>query len=91
MTFTVEWIDGNREPQVAPSPDFPEGKDVDLSAGEPQICTVELPYPAKRCGLYVISCQTCGIVIGVTTAGRADDPRRVTIPCKERQYARKSH
>jgi hypothetical protein len=77
----IVWIDRGREPQVAPNPNFPDGRDIDVSNGE-TACTVELPYPAKRIGLYVITCRTCGSTTGVTTAGRPDDPRSVTIPCK---------
>lgn len=81
--FDIEWIDRGREPQCPPDPDFPRGKDVDLrqSAIE-RGCTVILPYPAKRCGLYVVTCGKCGLRIAITTAGRPDDPHKITIPCK---------
>lgn len=81
--FEIEWLDKGREPQCAPDPNFPNGKDVDLrrSADEPG-CTVTLPYPAKRCGLYIVTCGKCRIRVDITTAGRPDDLRNVTIPCK---------
>jgi len=80
--FEITWRDAGREPQVKPNPDYPTGIDLDLSfQGEPA-CTTPLPYPAKRIGAYLIHCRTCGIRIGVTTAGRPDDPRSVKIPCK---------
>jgi len=77
----IEWKDRNREPQCAPNPEFPNGKDIDISDGAQKKCTAHVPYPAKRCGVYVIKCMVCGMKIGVTTAGRPDDPRSVTLPC----------
>jgi hypothetical protein len=79
---SVEWIDGKREPQVAPNPAYPDGIDVDGAQGAVPFCKVELPYPAKRCGLYVVTCERCGMKYGCTTAGRPDDPRSITIACK---------
>ena len=78
--FVVEWVDGNREPQCEPDPMFPQGKDLFIATGEPT-CGVALPYPAKRCGLYIVECKKCGLRIGVTTAGRSDDPRSVRMSC----------
>lgn len=83
--LSVEWIDGEREPQCAPDPRYPTGKDLDASRGEQDTCTTALPYPAKRCGIYVIRCAACGFSVGVTTAGRPDDPRSVKIPCLNRR------
>lgn len=77
----IEWIDHGREPKNPPNPDFPNGKDMDVSSGAEAACTVDLPYPAKRCGIYVVECETCGQHIGVTTAGRPDDPKSVKISC----------
>jgi hypothetical protein len=79
--FDIEWIDGGREPRCAPDPTYPSGKDVVITTEEP-FCLVSLPYPAKRCGAYVVRCQKCGLSIAATTAGRADDPRSLTMPCK---------
>jgi ferredoxin len=81
--FEVEWIDLGTEPQCQPDPNYPKGKDVvpDMPA-DAKACTVKLPYPAKRCGVYVISCSVCALRVGVTTAGRADDPRSIKVPCK---------
>lgn len=81
MTHKVEWVDGNREPQCSPDPSFPQGKDLDIAAGATG-CKVALPYPAKRCGYYVVTCEICGLSVGCTTAGRPDDPRSITIPCQ---------
>lgn len=80
--MSIDWHDHGREPQCAPNPEFPNGVDADfrLDPREPA-CKVDLPYPAKRCGLYVIECPDCGIRAAVTTAGRRDDPKSLTIPC----------
>jgi hypothetical protein len=80
--FKVEWHDSGREPQVAPNPAYPRGIDLDISGGAAHACTAALPYPARRCGHYSIECRLCGIRVAVTTAGRPDDPRSVTIACK---------
>jgi hypothetical protein len=80
VTFKVEWIDRGREPQCAPDPAYPSGKDLDASEGAPS-CRADLSYPAKRCGLYIVECETCGHTVAVTTAGRPDDPKSLRIPC----------
>ena len=80
--FSITWRDAGREPQCAPNPAYPEGKDVDASDGAKQTCQTKLPYPAKRIGAYVVRCNLCGLVAGCTTAGRLDDPRSLTMPCK---------
>lgn len=82
MALEVDWIDRRREPQCAPNPDYPEGIDLDCSNGAVRTCETQLPYPAKRCGVYVVRCSICGMSVGLTTAGRPDDPRSVKIPCK---------
>lgn len=77
----VEWIDGKRWPTQKPHPAFPNG--VDLPAANPKAasCKVFLPYPAKRIGTYLVKCKTCRQTVLVTTAGRPDDPRSVTLNC----------
>lgn len=81
--FTIQWLDLKREPQHPPNPQFPNGLHITLHAapGIPK-CKVELPYPAKRCGVYTVRCNWCGFKLGITTAGRTDDPRSVEIMCK---------
>lgn len=80
--FRIDWVDRGRKPRVMPNPDYPDGKDVDGSFGAEQTCTVNLPYPAPRCGEYWVTCQLCGQRRGCTTAGRPDDPRSFKIACK---------
>lgn len=80
--FSIEWIDHKREPQCAPNPAYPKGKDCDCSDGAKHTCTAALPYPAKRCGLYIVECEACGLRVAITTAGRPDDPRSVKLACK---------
>lgn len=81
MTFKIEWIDDHREPKCAPDPRFPLGKDMDISRDAEAACKTDLPYPAKRCGLYLVECETCGQRIAITTAGRPDDPRSLKLAC----------
>lgn len=82
--ISVKWIDHGREPQQRPDPAHPNGVDIDLG-GHPQ-CTVDLPYPAKRCGVYTLKCDTCGKVAVVTTAGRPDDPRSIRMGCETGEW-----
>lgn len=52
----IVWVDSGREPQCPPNPAFPNGVVSDISGGAENTCDVSLPYPAKRCGQYVIKC-----------------------------------
>jgi len=79
----VVWLDSGREPQCPPNPLFPNGVDLDSSNGADRSCKVDLPYPARRCGIYEVTCLVCGLTLVITTAGRADDPRSVTAACQE--------
>lgn len=80
--FNLFWIDGYREPKSPPNRLYPRGMDVDISTeGKPR-CFIKLPWPAARCGHYEIECKTCGFQARLTTAGRADDPRSIMLPCK---------
>jgi hypothetical protein len=83
--FQIQWIDRGREPQCAPNPEYPNGIDLDETNGKLG-CTVQLPYPAKRCGLYAVRCLLCGRSIIVTTAGRPDDPRSIKLACQQRLH-----
>lgn len=79
--FEIKWIDRQREPQNPPNPDHPRGIDIDLSEGAAQTCKSELPYPAKRIGFYMVNCNICDLTVMITTAGRSDDPRSITLAC----------
>jgi hypothetical protein len=81
---TVHWTDRRREPGCPPNPNFPEGVDVDVSSGAETFCDVALPYPAKRCGYYTVTCNLCRYSAILTTAGRPDDPRAIRLPCNLR-------
>lgn len=81
MSLKVKWRDAGREPQCAPNPAYPDGIDLDLSQGAERTCSTNLPYPARRCGSYLISCKRCGQTFACTTAGRPDDPRSVKVAC----------
>ena len=82
----VKWVDAGREPQCPPNPNYPNGIDVIETTGA-NTCKVDLPYPAKRCGAYQVKCRACGRRITVTTAGRADDPKSVTMQCAGQKRA----
>jgi hypothetical protein len=86
--FLIEWHDHGREPERAPHPAYPQGIDVDLAGDRTPSCTVTLPYPAHRCGHYLVVCTECLLTVAITTAGRADDPRSLTLPCKKRAVMR---
>jgi hypothetical protein len=81
MTHKITWIDSGREPQCDADPRYPDGKDIPLLSRSQESCRVELPYPAKRCGVYIVDCETCGLRYAITTAGRPDDPRSVMMAC----------
>jgi len=72
-------------PRNPPDPAYPDGIDLSVARrGEWPVCRVELPYPAQSIGHWVVTCQACGMTVGATAAGRRDDPRSITMPCKMR-------
>ena len=77
----IRWIDRECESQRAPDRAYPNGIDIDMSRCKARTCTIRLPYPAKRCGVYIVDCA-CGNQIAVSTAGHTDDPRSLTLSCK---------
>jgi hypothetical protein len=80
--LTVEWVDRGVAPHCPPDPLFPEGVDLDCTRGAARTCHTALPYPAKRCGYFLVNCTECGLSCLLTTAGRLDDPRSVSVACK---------
>lgn len=83
--FEVIWLDDGRDPKCPPNPDYPKGIDVVVTkdGDTEKLCVADLPYPAKRCGMYIVKCKLCGYTVMLTTAGRADDPRRITFSCNK--------
>lgn len=80
--FEIMWVDRGRYPQVPSNPAFPDGIHLDITRGAEVYCSTPLPYPAKRCGEYVIRCSICRRVLVVcTTTGRPDDPRSIKFGC----------
>ncbi len=89
--FLVEFLDAGRAAVCAPNPQFPNGIDVPRPPGvaaDAPVCKVELPYPAPRVGAYLIECRRCGCRVGLTVAGRVDDPRSMEVPCKTLTYTK---
>jgi hypothetical protein len=80
--FIIEWLDAGKKPQCEPDPAYPDGIDLDVTDGKKPSCKVILPYPANQVGAYLIDCTLCGMAVACTTAGRADDPRSILIPCR---------
>jgi hypothetical protein len=79
----IFWLDHGRDPQCAPNPEYPNGIDVDLRQKKKGAsCVATLNYPAPRCGVWLIACDRCHASFAVTAAGRVDDPKTVTLPCK---------
>lgn len=80
--FKIEFVPSGRgKAQCAPDPRFPEGVHVDLKITGTPSCTAELPYQAPECGHFLVECRQCPFTLIVTAAGRADDPRSITMPC----------
>ena len=75
MTIDVVFLDSGREPQCKSDPRWPDGMPVNLAPGVPvkKTCTRNIPWPAPRCGSYMITCRECGFTAAITVAGRPDD------------------
>lgn len=85
MTLTVEWQSHHRKAREKPNPAFPNGVDIVMHATpDAPSCKVAIPYPAPECGVWIVACSRCGLRAGVTAAGRPDDPKSLTVPCKPR-------
>jgi len=82
VKMAVTWLP-NEVPVAACAADsfYPDGKAVDLSGVARRFCVVDLECPAPGIGIWRIECSKCGIRVGLTAAGRADDVRKVRIPC----------
>jgi hypothetical protein len=80
--FLVDWIDLHRSSDAPADPAWPCGSAIDVALDALTACRLELPWPAERCGLWIVTCRRCGFHIRLETAGRADDPCSVKIPCR---------
>lgn len=80
----AKWIDSGLSPQHAPDPRFPNGIAIPALHPDEANCSMQLPYPARRVGYYLVECQRCRLTVLVTTAGRPDDPRSVALNCNLR-------
>jgi hypothetical protein len=80
--FFVDWVDMHRTSDQPADAAYPRGCAIDVALDAMKACRLELPYPAERCGLWVVTCRACGFSIALATAGRADDPKSVRVPCK---------
>lgn len=89
--FEIQWVDSGREPKCPPNPDYPEGIDIPAPSGAAQRCKAKLPYPAERCGMFLIRCKRCGLTASITTAGRPDDPRSITMGCRAKEKSNVRH
>ena len=78
----IKWIDRGSFAKCPPNPSYPDGIDIDLTQNGEMGCFAKLPYPAKRLGLFIVTCSACGNNAAITTAGRPDDPRSIRLPCK---------
>lgn len=82
MKHSIEFVaSGRGKAQCAPDPAYPHGKPIDMAGNRPS-CEVTLPYPAPECGRFEVKCQTCGLTVLITAAGRPDDPTTIRIPCE---------
>lgn len=80
--FSVKATRRRGPPQCLPDPAYPDGIDVEATAPGVPSCKVNLPYPAPERLVWSVRCRRCGYTAAVTAAGRPDDPRSVTLPCK---------
>ena len=84
MTIDVYFIDAGHRSDERPDPAFPTGRRVNIDGPLPTaLCCYNLPYPAPRCGTYVVECLECPVRHEIPVNGRSDDPYIITMPCKK--------
>lgn len=81
VDLKVDFVGVGEKARCAPDPRYPYGLDVDLSNGSGITCVVRLKYPAPEIGFHRIECLICGLRTALSAAGRADDPRQITLSC----------
>jgi hypothetical protein len=86
MEAMVRFLDKGRTATSPPNPKYPNGVIVDMSQGFTKRCDFKLPYPAPRCGVMHVVCNKCGVSVGITVAGRPDDPHTVIIGCHANKF-----
>lgn len=79
--LTIEWVDAGCEAQCPPDPRYPEGIDLVERPDALRQCMTTLPYPAPQVGVWVVRCERCRRSVHITAAGRADDPRSISVAC----------
>ena len=83
MTLSLTWVLRSPNPATQPpNPDYPYGIALDMTKSAQRACSTQLPYPAPGVGTWFVICDICGLSVGVTAAGRADDPTQVKVACK---------
>jgi hypothetical protein len=75
LRFKIDWVDKHREATYPADPSYPKGCAIDVALTKLNACRVELPWPAVRCGLFVVRCLACGFSIALEMAGRVDETR----------------
>ena len=78
----IEFKGTGRKAKCPPNPAYPQGIDLDMSAGALTACKTTLPYPAREVGGFAVECRLCGMTAYITAAGRPDDPRSLILACK---------
>lgn len=86
IKFDIQFhANGRGKAKCDPNPDYANGKLIDMTYGNPiPSCSVDIPYPAPECGVWIIKCKECDFIGGLTAAGRADDPAKVILQCKNK-------
>lgn len=81
--FEIRWIQRSRQPAQNPAnPAYPDGVDAIIGYPGRPSCKISVPYPAvSGLGMWSLKCQSCDLHVFITAAGRADDPRTVTVNC----------
>lgn len=82
--FVIQWHDLETKSENPANPTYPNGIAIDAANGAILTCVVRFEYPAKGCGQYMVGCRICGATAIVTTAGRADDPTSIRLPCRKK-------
>jgi hypothetical protein len=81
--FMVSFVPSGRgKAQCPPNPQYPNGIAITANKGNEPSCKAELPYPAPECGYHLVECALCNVSVGITAAGRPDDPISIEILCK---------